>query len=118
MDLTTEHTEWRLPNGRYVKVFASYFIDPDHPLADESGKVVVASTNTAIDLAGATRLGVGEIDHYSRQAESAFAEAMAAVGAIADAQKATKIATARAALADAGLPEAAINALMALNGQL
>jgi hypothetical protein len=64
------------------------------------------------------RLGVGEIDHYSRQAESAFAEAMAAVGAIADAQKATKIATARAALADAGLPEAAINALMALNGQL
>lgn len=115
METILERKEYRLADNRLAYVDTAYFIDPDHPNADEDGHVILYQSNEQIDLTGAELLAPGTIEVEEAQAEQAYAEADAIASAYAAAEYAAKLDAARDALEGSGLPQPVIDALLSLH---
>lgn len=116
MPVITETTEWQLPDGSYAWVSETYIEDPTSPYADQDGRVYISRSNQNIDLTGATQLPAGTIEAWEAQAIADYEAASAQSSIDAQAERQAQFDEANAQLEAAGLPQAAIDALLALYG--
>lgn len=112
--METQKTEYLLADGSYFNRVLSWVTNPDHPMADEDGRVYIARNDTNVDLTGAQELPEGTIEAAEAQMLADWDAAVAATEQLIRDREEARETEARAELAAAGLPQAAIDALIRL----